>query len=207
MVSSAPTDWRPRSAWAGVLAFGRHGCAHGAPGVSVMPLEGLGLATIVGSERDATALEQALTELVGVPPPATLRLVSGCVGDLVWSGPRRWLLVSKRRDIAAFAASKLAGLAAVSDQSDARAILRLFGPRARDALAKGCLIDLHPRVFAPGDTALTTIAHISLHLWHVDDRPAYDLAVARSLAASFWSWLSAATAEFGCEVIAASERA
>ena len=37
------------------------------------------------------------------------------------------------------------GVAAVSDQSDARLVLRVSGPRVRDVLAKGVPVDLHPR--------------------------------------------------------------
>jgi len=200
MVRGGP-EWRSRSPWTGLIAPGRHGRADGDPGVCVMPRENLGLATIIGRDRDGAALERTLSELVGIAPPATPRLVSGHNGDLIWSGRRRWLLLSERPDIVPLAAEKLAGLAAVSDQSDARAILRLSGPRARDALAKGCLIDLHPRVFAPCETALTTIARIGVQLWQVDDWPTYDLAVFRSLAASFWSWLAAAAAEYACEIV------
>jgi sarcosine oxidase subunit gamma len=70
-------------------------------------------------------------------------------------------------------------------------------------LAKGCMVDLHPSAFPPGAAALTSIAHIGVHLWRIDERldggdPAFDLLVARSMAASFWSWAAASAAEFGC---------
>jgi len=171
-----------------------------------MPREGLGLALIVARDLNAISLDMALSELVGAASPTKPRVTSGDNADLIWAGPGRWLLVSERRDIAQIAQRKLGGLAAVTDQTDARAILRLSGPRARDALAKGCLIDLHPRVFAPGDTALTTIAHIGVQLWQVDDGSSFDLAVSRSLAGSFWSWLTAAAAEYGYEIVAPRER-
>ena len=200
------TEWRSRSAWTGLVAPGRHGRVGGDPGVCVMPREGLGLALIVGRDLNTMSLGVALSELVGAAPPAKPRVTSGDNVDLIWAGPRRWLLVSGRRDIVQIAQRKLGGLAAVTDQTDARAILRLSGPRARDALAKGCLIDLHPRVFAPGDTALTTIAHIGVQLWQVDDVPTFDLTVSRSLAASFWSWLAAAAAEYACEIVTPRER-
>ncbi len=120
--------------------------------------------------------------------------------QLVWSGPGQWLYIGPGRAAIASLAARLQGLAAVSDQSDARAMLRISGPRARDALAKGCMIDLHPRAFATGHTALTSIAHIGVQLWQVGDAPSYDIIVFRSMAASFWSWLSTASAEFGCEI-------
>ena len=94
------------------------------------------------------------------------------------------------------------GLAAVADQSDGRSVIRVGGPRAREALGKGVLIDLHPRAFGPGDAAVTTIAHIGAHFWQVDDAPSYEFVVSRSFAADFWRWLVAAAAEFGVNVAA-----
>lgn len=95
--------------------------------------------------------------------------------------------------------ARLADLAAVADQSDARGVLRVSGPNMRDTLAKGCLIDLHPRAFRPGDVALTSIAYIAVQLWAVDEAT-FDLAVPRSMAMSFWSWLRAPAASYGVEV-------
>jgi len=102
-------------------------------------------------------------------------------------------------DGAAFEArlrAALAGLASVSDQSDGRVVVRVGGPRARDTLAKGLPIDLHPRAFKPGDAAVSVVAHIAVHLWQIDPAPTYELAVPRSFAASFCDWLAAAAAEF-----------
>ena len=84
-----------------------------------------------------------------------------------------------------------------ADQSDGRIILRVTGPRVRDALAKGVPIDLHPRAFRPGDAAITTVATIGVHLWQVDDAPTYELIVPRSFAVAFREWFDEAAAEFG----------
>ena len=44
------------------------------------------------------------------------------------------------------------------------------------------------------------MAHIGCQLWQVDETPTFDLLVNRSLAKSFWSWLTASAAEYGYEV-------
>ena len=62
-------------------------------------------------------------------------------------------------------------------------------------------IDLHPRAFKPGDTAVTCVAHIGVQLWQIDDAPTYEFAVARSLAQSFWHWLEASAAEYGLDLV------
>ncbi len=65
----------------------------------------------------------------------------------------------------------------MSDQSDARLVLHLSGPRVRDVLAKGVPIDLHPKVFKPGDVATTLIAYIGVQIDMLDAR---DLAAHRA---------------------------
>lgn len=141
-----------------------------------------------------------LAEIMGCPPPVAPKIARGSKADLVWSGDCQWLLVSDQSDIVPQAAQRLSDCAAVSDQSDARAILQISGRYARHALAKGCMIDLHPRVFQPGDAALTSIEHIGVQMWQLDDEPTYRIAVARSMIGSFWSWFQASAAEFGLAV-------
>lgn len=161
----------------------------------------LSLATIISRKGKETKLAEILTGLAGVCLPATPKIVRGRKMDLVWSGHSQWLLVSEQAGSVSQVAQELSEFAAVSDQSDARAVLRVSGDNVRDVLAKGCMIDLHPRVFQAGDTALTSIAHIGVQIWQLDDVPTYEIAVARSMAGSFWSWMQASTAEFGLSVL------
>jgi sarcosine oxidase subunit gamma len=98
---------------------------------------------------------------------------------------------------------ELQDVAAVIDQSHGRAALRLSGPRARDVLAKGCRLDLHPRAFSPGMCAQTSIAQIGTLLHQLDEAPTYDLYVFAGYALDFLDWLSASAAEFGYRIEAA----
>jgi sarcosine oxidase subunit gamma len=41
---------------------------------------------------------------------------------------------------------------------------------------------------------------MGVQIWQVDDAPSYDLAIFRSVSASFWRWLTASAAEFGYQV-------
>jgi sarcosine oxidase subunit gamma len=95
----------------------------------------------------------------------------------------------------------LAGLASIADQSDGRVVLRLSGDRARDVLAKGIPVDLHPRGFRTGDVASTVVAHIGVQIQQLDDRPTFQLIALRSFAGSLWSWLAKSAAEFGYEIV------
>jgi sarcosine oxidase subunit gamma len=96
--------------------------------------------------------------------------------------------------------TQLQGLASVIEQSGGLGVLRLSGPALLDTLAKGVQIDLAPETFAAGSVAVTSIAHIGVTLWKVDDGPTIDIAVARSLAGSFQHWLEASAAVHGLSV-------
>jgi sarcosine oxidase subunit gamma len=87
------------------------------------------------------------------------------------------------------------------DVSDQRIVMRISGPMTRAVLAKGVTIDVHPRVFAPGDTAITSLAHITTQLWQVDDGPTFDLVAPRSTARDMFHWLTVSAAEFGLDIV------
>ena len=117
-------------------------------------------------------------------------------------GPDQWIASADGADSAGFAArvrARIGPFAAVSDQSDARLVLRVSGPRVRDVLAKGVPVDLHPKAFKPGDIACTVVGYINTQIDMLDEAT-YQLAAPRSMAGSFWSWLTASAAEFGYEV-------
>jgi sarcosine oxidase, subunit gamma len=133
-------------------------------------------------------------------------------GDLValWLGPDAWLLTCPPDEAAAHIGSLREALsdvhAAITDVSDGRVALRLRGPNARDVLAKGCPLDLHPRAFAAGRCAQSLLAKGSMlvHLVADDTRgPTFDLYVARSFAHYVYAWLEDAGREYGVQVGAA----
>lgn len=118
-------------------------------------------------------------------------------------GVDTWL-VSAERDPEAMLRSlqtALDDVATVSDQSGGSTVLRLTGPRIREALAKCVAIDLHPREFQPGAAATTIASHIPLTLWRlndgVDGHLVFEVIVQRSLAESFTHVLAESAGEFG----------
>lgn len=135
-------------------------------------------------------------------------------GDLValWLGPDAWLLTCPPGALAAHTGSVRKALsdvhAAVTDVSDGRVALRLAGPNARDVLAKGCPLDLHPRAFATGSCAQSLLAKASVLIHLPDDEaqrgPTFDLYVGRSFAHYLWAWLEDAGQEYGVQVEAAA---
>jgi len=189
------------SALDGIAAPGRYGRTTTTPGVTVSEMRGAGLATVTVRIGGRAALLDAARAAFGVALAETSMRVEGNGIAFIWSGPDQWLAHCHEAPAEVMEAllAPFAGLASVVDQSHGRTLLRVAGPRVRDALAKGVAVDLHPSAFKPGDTATTLVSHIAVQLWQLDDRPTYEFAVARSLAQSFWHWLEASSAEYGLE--------
>lgn len=126
--------------------------------------------------------------------------------QVCWNGPNSWMVVCSDAE-AGRAPGELfkvlqdavGELGAVVDQSHGRCGLRLSGLHARRVMAKNTAIDLHPRVFGPGQCAMTSVAHMNATVIQVDDTPTYDLFVIRSLARSFAHAIEHACHEFGSE--------
>jgi sarcosine oxidase subunit gamma len=173
-------------------------------GVIVADRDGLGFASVLARKGRAAALAERVRARLGIDLPQGPRRVGNGALAFAGTGPGAWLATAEDGDgVAAALREALGDLAAISDQSGGLAVLRLSGPRVRDALAKGIAIDLHPHRFAPGAVAVTAAAHVGLTLWRLPDGAdgaVFEIAVARSLAGSFWHWLSASAAELGLVV-------
>jgi sarcosine oxidase subunit gamma len=121
------------------------------------------------------------------------------VPPLLQVGPQRWLVIDRRDRLDSLSASLATGLEGfvVTDLSQARTVLRIGGGKARDVLAKGCALDLHPGVFPVGSCTATSVVGLAAVLVAVDDAPTYDLHVARTYGQYVWEWICEAAAEYG----------
>ena len=153
------------------------------------------------ADKDAQVAEAVLST-TGLTLPSGPKAASKDGLAFIGTAPGQWLVVAQGDGGAQFDGlrPRLAEIATIVDQTDAKAVVEISGPRVRDTLAKGCMIDLHPRVFGPGDAATTPVALIDCQIWQINAGPTYLLAVPSSYAASFWSWLTSSAAEFGYEV-------
>jgi sarcosine oxidase subunit gamma len=164
---------------------------------------GLALFVISAGAGKASEVTTKMASVTGLDLPLGSGRISKNGFALIGTAPGQWLAVADSKEARALRAMlgvALKGLATVVDLSDGKAVLRISGPRARDTLAKGCSLDLHARVFKPGNAATTPLALIDCVIWQVDETPTYDLAVPTSYAESFWSWLTASAAEYGYTV-------
>ena len=179
---------------------GRFGAAGEAPlRISLPARDIVQLAARRGREGELAAALGAAFGLV-LPGPGRSATAEGRTA--IWLQPGIWAIAAPRgtegalaRDLADIAAAS----AAVIDQTHGRCTIRIEGARVRDALCKGCRLDLHPKAFPVGATATTQIAHIGC-LLHRAEADAFELTMMATFAQPFWEWLTGVAAEFGYEV-------
>jgi sarcosine oxidase, subunit gamma len=136
----------------------------------------------------------ALHSVTGLRLPAAANsfTAEGALACL-WLGPDEWLILGLgggEHEIATRLRAALGDLhAAVTDLSEARTTISVAGARARELLAKGTSIDLHPRVFGPGHCAQTGFAGANIILRQTDELPSFEILVLNSFAEHLWLWL------------------
>lgn len=192
----------PRSGLEHVLVAGRARTRADA-GVTVAVRSNRALAMVMVRRNQLHALVGRVREVFGLELVNSPRCAIAGPICFAWAGPGQWLAMEERTDGVAFERrlrDALGPLASVSDQSDGRTVIQVGGVRARDALAKGVPIDLHPRAFRPGDAAVTIVAHVGANVLQVDETPTHEFVVGRSFAAAFLEWLINSAAEFGVSV-------
>lgn len=189
--------WQTIGAWDAVIAAKHHG--RPGAGIVVEPMSGVGIASLIAAPGGHKAASEELHRKCGIGLPERPQAAHGQKFDVIWTGPEQWLAISPDPKLYADLSSTIETLA-LADQSGAHAVLRVSGPDVRKALAKGCSLDLDPRVFVAGTAATTSISLIGVNMWRLPDEDAIHISLFRSMAASFWSWLTASSAEWGLEV-------
>ncbi len=174
------------------------------PGLFVSEVTGLCLASIAMRTGKQVELAEKVEAYFGVALPGVGKSNESGLKRLIWAGPGQWLAMwpsgNGKNSVGALA-NELSGSASVTDQSDSRAVVDVWGDQVRAVLAKGIMVDLHPRAFQSGDTAITVAAHIGVQFVQLSDMPVYRLMVPRSYALSFWDWLTVSGKAAGIAVM------
>ena len=150
---------------------------------------------------DDRQFSDALHSVTGqrLPTEANSFTTEGALACL-WLGPDEWLILGSgggEHEIAARLRAALGDIhAAVTDVSEARTTIAVAGPRARELLAKGTSIDLHPRVFGPGRCVQTGFAGANIILRQTDEVPSFEILVLNSFADHLWTWLEGGAREY-----------
>ena len=122
--------------------------------------------------RDA-AVSAALEAATGAAFPAPNRW-TGTATRIVWTGPGQAMALGSR---------VAPPDAALTDQSDAWAVVRLEGQGAEAVLARLVPVDIRRAHFPPGHAARTLLHHMTCTLLRAGDET-FDILVFRSMAAT-----------------------
>jgi sarcosine oxidase subunit gamma len=201
--------WKALSPLQHAAVPGLAGAAAAEPGIALSELRDFNRVQVMARRGRWKQAAAATKKLFGATPPDSPRAVFAKNAVLIWSGPDQFLALTERTAGHGFE-NPLAGLkdasgdaASLSDQSDGRCLIRISGPRVRDALAKLVSLDLHDSAFPAGIAAATALDHTSINLWRAPDAdglPVYDMLVFTSFADSLWHAMLDAAAEYGVRV-------
>ncbi|MGF6903637.1 sarcosine oxidase subunit gamma [Paraburkholderia sp. GAS348] len=152
----------------------------------------LELVNLRGDTRDA-AFMQAVEGVIGCRPPEKANTIARGNGyDMLWLGPDEWLVRSAMAHDATRAAPLLAKFgaafagvfASAVDIGSGYTVLEISGTRTRDVLARGCPLDLHPKLFGEGQCAQSHYFKASMTLVPTG-ADSFDIVVRRSFADYF----------------------
>ena len=165
-------------------------------------LEGQGMIGIRAGFAEppaAKTVAKAIAKATGVPVPEIRRIEAKDDRRLAWMSPDELLLFLPQSEVPATLAALEEGLAErhhlAVDLSEARAVFRLEGPGAREALAKGAPVDMSRAAFGPGDFRRSRLGTIAAAFGQLGEDPeVFDLICFRSVGAHVSAWLDLATA-------------
>ena len=122
--------------------------------LSLSEIEGETLTAIAPLQGQDAKLSDALKAAHGMAAPAPNRATGKQGARALWFGRAHLMLVGPAPD------KSLAKHAALTDQSDAWAVVRLSGSGAADVLARLTPLDLRASQFKRGQTARTDLMHM-----------------------------------------------
>jgi len=172
------------------------------PGVTFSERRALSIIQVAAWEDHADAAIKAIEQAAGVIPSRDACTATQSADTAaLWVGPERWLIVEKEhRDLDAAIRNTLGTeMAAITDQSHSRCVIRLSGSEARNVLRKGTTLDLDIAYFKPGEARTTSLFHMN-SLIHCLSEDSFDIYVARSFGQSFFEVITHAAAEYGYRI-------
>ena len=122
---------------------------------------------------------------LGLTLPAPNRFTEGKGARLAWTGRGQYFLIG------APATESLAGIAAMTDQSDGWAALRVDGPGTEAALTRIVPVDVRLAAFPEGAALRTAFNHMNAILMRTGPKTV-EILVFRSMARTAWHEVEAA---------------
>lgn len=150
------------------------------------------------------AVEPLRTALgLGLPFDPLTSSSSGTTSFL-WMGPDEWMLLTASHEAAERTAAARAALAGLHHQlvdvSDYYTIIEVAGARAREALMKLTILDLHPKSFRSGMVTGSVFGKANAMLWlplGTSSEDVFSVFIRWSMADYLWCVLADAGREWG----------
>ena len=150
--------------------------------------------------RPTDASIATLSRAFALPWPTTPNTVAGGTPRVLWLAPAEWGIVGQpsgavRARVAQACPDALWHLA---DLTEGRVGFVIGRERARDLLAKGCSLDLHPRAFGGDACAQTLLEQVNVWIERQGGASAHDAFLVhadRSVAAWLRDWFTDAALE------------
>jgi len=169
-----------------------------APTIREVPF--LGYLNLRGKPSN-TGIQAAILNVMGCEIPVEANTMIEC-GDnrIYWLGPDEWLIVTPTGQQGKLEADLRAALkgvfSSVIDNSSGLTMLEISGGNAASLLASGCPLDLHARVFKPGQCAQTRLAKAGMTIAPLRDGSGFEVIIRRSFADYLGLWLEDAALAF-----------
>ena len=169
----------------------------GAAGLSMQEMAHLGKLILRGDVATLTSL----CKQAGLSYPSTANTVSSKgTRHALWLGPDEVMLLIEagaEEQLAITLQKSLEGKSgSVVNITDGLCAFNLTGDHVRDALAKGCPLDLHQSVFVPGSCAQSLLSHAGVTIACL--APDNFILIGRTSFASYIAtWLADAALEYG----------
>ena len=175
------------------------------PGIVIWEQSYLGHLNLRGDPSNIDFLK-AVESVIGFALP----LKSNTIADndqftVFWLGPNEWLLITptnQKEKIEEAMNRAFQGIfASITDISGGQTVITIGGDNARDVLAKGCTLDLHPNTFNISQCAQTLVSKANVIIRYSDSTASFDLIVRRSFADYLGVWLHDASLEYGISTL------
>ncbi|WP_425039410.1 sarcosine oxidase subunit gamma [Primorskyibacter sp. S187A] len=162
--------------------------------VSLRDLGPQGMISLRADLADAS-VKKAVKAAIGVDVPARRQASLTDAGGALWMSPDEAMLLCAYGDVPDVLAKLQKALgsahALAADVSDARVVIRMEGPAAREVLAKVCPADLRAEKLPVGEVRRTRFAQVAGAFWFRDDETV-DVVCFRSVAGYVFDLLSTA---------------
>lgn len=194
-----------KSALVGALQSGGRNGATGQRRLRIGETRGWNLLQVAAFSATLEELEQAARPLLGGDLPTRLgKAISVNGRRLLKTGPEQfWIITRASEDLTtAFQAAVTQDIGTVTPLSHSRTCIFVEGLSARELLATGIALDLHPDAFQLDSFALTGLHHTPIMIHRSGDNR-YELYVMRTFALWAWEWLTDAALPYGYEIVAA----